>query len=155
MHFWLSKLVTSNTVRVTWNHRSDKTWPQQSPDEKQMLQYSVRTLHPCVPISDVPQSSCITDLFFIQMAGVLYRLTMLTVSWGCLFSESWKPLFTNFMWKWNFSLPLCINNLGTSTTYKKYFLPGRRGWLECKTLPACPPGPDPSWHMAVPPTTSI
>lgn len=79
---------------------------------------------------------------------------MLTVSRACLFSESWRPLFTNFMWKWNFSFPLCTNNLATYTTYKKCFLPGRSRRLECKRLPVSVPGSGPSRHMAALPTTS-
>lgn len=85
-----------------------------------------------------PQRSSITDLFFIQMAGVRNRLQMLTVSWACLFSESWKPLFTNFMWKWNFSFPLCTNNLATYTTYKKCFF-ARREWTARMQKLSCVP----------------
>lgn len=120
--------------------------------------FSTASIHFALPMPHLwrPQSNCITDLFLIQMVGVLVdRLKMLTVSWACLFSKSWKPLFTNFMWKWNFSFPLCTNNLATYSTYKKCFLPGRSGRLECKSFPVCFPGSGPSQHMVVPPTTSI
>lgn len=142
-------LVYQASWKVT-NHRSDKSWPPQNPGEKH-FPHAFLLAH-----LRRPQSSCITDLFFHPDG---WRpgdwLKMLTVSGACLFREPWKPLFTNFTWKWNFSFPLCTNNLATYATYKKCLLPGRSGRLECKSFPAGFPGSGPSRHMVVPPTTSI
>lgn len=147
-------LVRQASRKVPWNHRSDKPWSHQSPGEKQKLWYSTHTFLPSPGLtSEAPWCNCLTDLFFIQMAGVLYTDLKCWLCLGHAYSVSLESHYSLISRGNEISASHCVRRTWPLTPHTKSAF--CQAGVECKSLPVCFPGSGPSWHMAAPPTTTI